>query len=159
MRFTPNNKMEKSVTCPACGSDQTSAQTKGFSAGKAVVGVVSVGSIGAVAGLHGSNRLVIHCLKCGHVWNPIEERANQNHKRAENDIQRFHGDKRAFYNAYESDDLETAARLLPEEMSYTMKHQGIHAVYKELKSNDKTMTLVYSAIVITVLLVVYWVFG
>lgn len=60
--------MEKvnGILCPKCKSDNIFADTKGFSLGKAIGGAVLTGGIGAVAGLHGSKNVVLHCVKCGY---------------------------------------------------------------------------------------------
>lgn len=63
--------MSDEIKCPKCGSTQITANKKGFGLGKAVVGTVLTGGLlGAGAGLLGSNKVVITCLKCGHQWKP-----------------------------------------------------------------------------------------
>ena len=61
------------VTCPKCGSDQISANKKGFSAGKAVVGGLLTGGIGLAAGAIGSGKIKITCLNCGNEFKPGEK--------------------------------------------------------------------------------------
>lgn len=61
------------VTCPKCGSDQITANKKGFSAGKAVVGGLLTGGIGLAAGAIGSGKIKITCLNCGHEFKPGEK--------------------------------------------------------------------------------------
>jgi hypothetical protein len=56
------------VRCPKCASDQVSGDTKGFGAGKAVVGAVATGGLGLLFGFAGSKRVVVNCLKCGNRW-------------------------------------------------------------------------------------------
>lgn len=58
------------VRCPKCYSDQLYIGQKGFSLGKAALGVVTIGAIGALAGLHGKNKIELNCLKCGNRWTP-----------------------------------------------------------------------------------------
>lgn len=58
------------IKCPKCGSTQVTANKKGFSAGKAIGGAVLTGGIGVLAGLHGSGKIKITCLKCGNVFKP-----------------------------------------------------------------------------------------
>jgi len=59
------------VRCPKCGSNQYSANKKGFNLGKAVVGELIAGPIGAViAGTKGSNEIIITCLSCGNQYSP-----------------------------------------------------------------------------------------
>lgn len=62
------------VVCPKCGSNQLSANKKGFSGQKAVAGVVLTGGIGLLAGTIGSNKIKITCLNCGNQFNPGEKR-------------------------------------------------------------------------------------
>jgi|JI6StandDraft_1071083.scaffolds.fasta_scaffold29272_3 hypothetical protein len=58
------------VLCPKCGSDQVTANKKGFSGKKAVVGAVLTGGVGLLAGTLGSNKVKITCLSCGHEFKP-----------------------------------------------------------------------------------------
>ena len=56
------------VTCPKCGSDQISANKKGFSGKKAVAGALVVGGIGLFAGTLGSKKILCTCLACGNTF-------------------------------------------------------------------------------------------
>jgi len=58
------------ILCPKCGSDQVTADKKGFSGKKAVAGAVLTGGIGILAGTLGSNKIKITCLSCGNVFKP-----------------------------------------------------------------------------------------
>jgi DNA-directed RNA polymerase subunit M/transcription elongation factor TFIIS len=58
------------VQCPRCGSQQIMGDTRGFSAGKAVVGGLLLGPLGLLGGLAGSKKVIVRCLKCGHQWSP-----------------------------------------------------------------------------------------
>lgn len=58
------------VLCPKCGSDQITANKKGFSGKKAVAGAVLTGGVGLLAGTIGSNKVKITCLSCGHEFKP-----------------------------------------------------------------------------------------
>lgn len=58
------------VLCPKCGSDQITANKKGFSGKKAVVGGLLTGGVGLLAGTIGSNKVKITCLACGHEFKP-----------------------------------------------------------------------------------------
>lgn len=53
--------------CPKCNSFQTTYNKQGFSAGKAIAGVLLAPG-GVLWGFHGKNKIVITCLKCGHQW-------------------------------------------------------------------------------------------
>ena len=56
------------IKCSNCGSTQIMGGKKGFSGGKALLGGVLLGGVGLLAGLHGSKKVVITCLNCGHKW-------------------------------------------------------------------------------------------
>lgn len=59
--------------CPKCNSTQLTANPRGFSAGKAVVGTALFGVIGLAAGAIGNNKIKITCLKCGHEF-PVNKK-------------------------------------------------------------------------------------
>jgi len=57
------------IVCPKCHSNQVSANQKGFSTGKAVLGNIAGGALlGAGMGMAGSNRIIVTCLKCGNQF-------------------------------------------------------------------------------------------
>ena len=56
---------ESYLCCPKCGSRDLHAEQKGFSGGKALVGAVTFGGLGLLAGTIGSKDVQITCLKCG----------------------------------------------------------------------------------------------
>jgi hypothetical protein len=58
------------ICCPKCGSNQLTANKKGFSGKKALVGDILVGPVGLLAGTIGSNKIKITCLACGNTFNP-----------------------------------------------------------------------------------------
>ena|ERR1700749_5045809 len=58
------------VLCPKCGSDQITANKKGFSGTKAIAGAALTGGIGLLAGTAGSNKIQITCLSCGKQFKP-----------------------------------------------------------------------------------------
>lgn len=62
---------EGPMMCPMCGSTELSSARKGFSGGKAVAGGLLLGPVGIVAGGLGSNKVKIHCLKCGYNAGPL----------------------------------------------------------------------------------------
>lgn len=64
--------MNNEIKCPKCGSTQLTANKKGFSGKKAVVGGLLTGGVGLLAGTIGSNKVKITCLACGNVFNPGE---------------------------------------------------------------------------------------
>jgi len=58
------------IRCPKCGSNQITANKKGFGGGKALAGVLLTGGIGLLGGTIGSNKIKITCLACGYSWKP-----------------------------------------------------------------------------------------
>lgn len=56
--------------CPRCHSTNLTANKKGFGFGKAVVGTILAGPLGAAAGGIGSGKVRLTCLKCGHQFKP-----------------------------------------------------------------------------------------
>lgn len=59
------------VGCPKCGSTQLTANKKGFSLGKALVGgLVLVPIAGVATGMIGKNKILITCLSCGKQFKP-----------------------------------------------------------------------------------------
>lgn len=63
---------EETIHCPKCGSAQLEMFQKGFSGGKALVGAVAVGSLGLLAGTHGSKDMYLGCKSCGNKFKPKE---------------------------------------------------------------------------------------
>ncbi len=59
--------------CPRCFSTSLSANKKGFSLGKALVGEALAGKWGLLAGSSNSNKVKVTCLKCGHEFWPGEK--------------------------------------------------------------------------------------
>ena len=56
------------VLCPKCSSSQVQALKRGFSGWKAVGGAVLAGPLGLLGGLHGSGKIKVACIACGHTW-------------------------------------------------------------------------------------------
>jgi tellurium resistance protein TerD len=56
------------VACPECGSPSVNIRSKGFSGGKAVAGLVLLGPVGLLGGLHGRKNIELLCATCGHKW-------------------------------------------------------------------------------------------
>jgi hypothetical protein len=63
------------IRCPKCDSNQLTANKKGFSGGKALVGGVLTGGVGLLAGTIGSKNIIITCLACGKQFKPGEGKA------------------------------------------------------------------------------------
>ena len=60
---------QNTLKCSNCGSTNISANKKGYSAGKAIAGLVLTGGVGLLGGFFGSGKVKITCLRCGHSWN------------------------------------------------------------------------------------------
>ena len=73
--------MNEELLCPKCGSNQLSANKKGFSGQKAVAGAILTGGIGVLAGTIGSNKIKITCLACGHSFKPGADLKNEQKKK------------------------------------------------------------------------------
>ena len=77
-------KQENGIRCPKCGSDQITANKKGFGVGKAIAGDVLLGPIGMFAGGVGSNKVLITCLSCGKQFKPGEDLKSELEKKEQN---------------------------------------------------------------------------
>ncbi len=69
------------MKCPKCMGSDVTAQKTGFGLGKAVAGAVATGGVGLLAGFIGSNKVKLHCLKCGHKWDPATQTKIDQRKR------------------------------------------------------------------------------
>jgi len=128
------------------------AQKHGFSGGKAVAGILLTGGIGVLAGLHGSSDIDVHCIACGHKWNParrvVEERQTVADKKANQERRWRHN----FYRAVEKGDYVRATRLLPR-----LNIEGeIDDVYAELKSQDRKRRIILTVQILLILLFSVW---
>jgi|SRR5690554_3628976 len=62
------------IKCPKCMSQNIHAGKKGFSTGKAIAGTIIANPVvGAIAGTHRSNKIVLTCLNCEHQFKPGEQ--------------------------------------------------------------------------------------
>lgn len=59
---------DKIARCPKCGSPSITVDRKRLSLGRAAVGGVLAGSIGAAVGAVTSKKNICICMKCGHKW-------------------------------------------------------------------------------------------
>ena len=79
----PENRtpaIDERLRCPWCNSPNLSANTKGFSVGKAFVGgclLWPIAIFGLLFGFLGSKRIKITCLSCGYKFNPGQGRNRQ----------------------------------------------------------------------------------
>ncbi len=56
------------VCCPKCWSTQFSSDRKGYGWVKGLTLGVATGGLGLLGGFHGSRKVLLTCLKCGHQW-------------------------------------------------------------------------------------------
>ena len=67
--YTMESVQDNNVArCPKCRSTSLTANKKGFSATKGVIGLAVSPLAGAVVGGAGRNKVIVTCLKCGHQW-------------------------------------------------------------------------------------------
>lgn len=64
---TKTSQDDSPIQCPKCGCTQLHTDKKGFSVLKAAGGMLLIPG-GIFWGLHGRNKIVITCLKCGNKW-------------------------------------------------------------------------------------------
>jgi len=77
-------KTTDELRCAKCDSAQLTSNKKGFSGAKALGGAVLTGGIGLLAGTHGSSKIKITCLACGHSFKPGHDKDSQEARIAEN---------------------------------------------------------------------------
>lgn len=71
MEERERRKNSNEVCCPKCGSTSITANKKGWSLRKGLVGAVLINPIGGAAtGMIGKNKIIITCLKCGYRFKP-----------------------------------------------------------------------------------------
>ena len=64
---------DDSIRCPRCGSSAVEWDKTKFGGGRAALGCLLVGPLGALLGLTGKKKVVFTCLKCGNTWKPGEQ--------------------------------------------------------------------------------------
>lgn len=114
--------MSQKICCPKCGSDQITAEKKGFSGKKAVAGAVLTGGIGLLAGTIGSNKIKIYCLACGHSWLPSD--LPQKHTLSDEELKA--AKSTAFSSLYRSAQYEKAKDV----------YRDIHGLSESADVND-----------------------
>jgi len=149
--------MSKKITCPKCGSDQITANKKGYSVGKAAAGVILTGGIGLIAGAHGSGKVKITCLSCGETWKPGQHQ-NQNHNIKRSPVQSNFPEWRInFMNVYESGDYAAAEEMYNKWYGSTTKIP-YHKRYEEFKRGDnENKKFLIWILVIIVIIVMIWI--
>ena len=146
--------MSEKITCPKCGSDQLTANKKGFSGKKAVAGAVLTGGIGLLAGTIGSNQVKITCLACGNSWLPKDLAEQKQKAETEKSINEHHRWKVKFYGKYESGDMAEAERHYRENKVLSTYTPDFHVGYKFLKKNDAQMVWIWVVVFVIILGVV-----
>ena len=100
------------VHCPKCNSTQISADKKGFSGKKALIGGLLTGGIGLLAGTIGSKDIIITCLNCGYKFMPgegkiestQEDNNEANHEETPSPVEEIKGDLSPTLQAENSSD-------------------------------------------------------
>lgn len=121
------------VKCPKCSSDQVAAQKKGFSGGKAIAGAIIAGPVGALAGTHGSGKIKVHCLECGHSWDPTKERERgiqEANQKAFQEINQWRG---SVIRYFDDGKIDEAEKTYLSRLSFTEKVPDINSAVKKLK--------------------------
>lgn len=76
------------IFCPKCLSTHIHSEQKGFSGGKALVGALTVGPLGLLAGTIGSKKVNMTCLKCGNRFK-AGEAFQSSHKEVQDIVGNF----------------------------------------------------------------------
>lgn len=140
------------MKCPKCGSNQITAQKKGYDVKKAAAGVVLVGGIGLVAGAIGSSDINITCLSCGNAWNPKklnEERQKIERVAAVIVVRDVSSWKKAWTSEYKKGNLELASEIFKQKRSFDVRTPDINAAYNiHLKNERETKRIAYTVILV-----------
>ena len=75
--------MSDAIKCPKCNSTNLHVGQQGFSTGKAVAGIITIGVLGALAGNIGRDKIKVTCLDCGKTFNPLEEKKKKEQRELE----------------------------------------------------------------------------
>lgn len=134
--------MEEKVKCPKCGSEQITALKKGFSGGKAAVGAVLTGGIGLLAGYHGSGKIEIACLVCGHKWDPKKSAKKADHEQQLKNFQAIKEWKVNFYETYEKKEFDKASEIYLSKRQFNRSAPDVHGAYLFEKKMDKYFNVV-----------------
>lgn len=152
--------MSNDVKCSKCGSDQLTANKKGFSTGKAVAGAVLTGGIGLAAGAIGSNKVIVTCLKCGHHWEPKELAKQQQTEAVRKEVAEFNDWQQQFYTAYGENDFEKASTIyLSRYKAYNTTITDVHAAYKRQRKNDRDKMIFFAVFLLILFGFIYLIFG
>lgn len=151
--------MSDKIACPKCGSDQITANKKGYSVGKAAAGVILTGGIGLIAGAHGSGKVKITCLACGETWKPgqhLNQKQNINRSPVQSNFPEW---KINFMNVYESGDYAAAEEMYNKwygsttNIPFTERYEQ----FKKGGNESKNFAIVAWIILIVVIVVAIWV--
>lgn len=84
----PNTTEQEYIFCPKCFSSQIHSEQTGFSGGKALIGAITVGPLGLLAGTIGSKKVNMTCLKCGNRFK-AGEALQSSHKEVNDIVENF----------------------------------------------------------------------
>lgn len=158
-------EQEEKLRCPKCDSDQLTANKRGYSAGKAVAGVVLSGGIGLLAGLHGKDKIVVYCMACGEDWKPSEyAKKKQKYNRSRKIHQQIEQHKlnnknsEKLINLYEAGLIEDATRFVEKNNLSKLSDENIDDTYNRIKErrqkqqNRKAATILVVAAIFLLLI-------
>jgi ribosomal protein S27E len=153
--------MSNEVKCPKCGSNQITAQKKGFSAGKAAAGAILTGGVGLLAGFHGSSDIDVSCLACGHHWNPKKLSEEVNREELSKKLSEYKAWRNTFYDAYHNEKYDEAAIVYESRFKFFPAIPDVHAAYKDLKKKDSqnqiAQVVIFSILAVVIFLLIKWV--
>lgn len=143
--------MPDQIKCPKCGSEQITANKKGYSVGKAAAGVILTGGIGLIAGAHGSGKIVITCLACGERWKPGQTKQVQRGPVVADS--KFPEWRSRFIETYESGDHKAAEEMYIRWYGSTTKIP-FHERYNQFTRGDKSNRIIIVITIVVALIVI-----
>lgn len=145
---------EEKIHCPKCNSTQLTANTKGYSGGKAVAGAVLTGGIGLLAGLHGKGKIIITCMSCGEKWKPGEHIEKKKTIQEHHEINNRGKYREEFMRLYLVDKVR-AEEFARNKNMLNIKIKNIHSLYQTCKE-ERIMN--YVLIVLFVAIIIFFIY-
>lgn len=128
------------IFCPKCFSTQIHSEQTGFSGGKALVGAITVGPLGLLAGTIGSKKVNMTCLKCTNRFKAGEALLSS-HKEVKDLVENFEnrliedGEKLALY--YLKNRLNWQDSQTKDFLSFYLKgHESFRLKYEKHKKTE-----------------------
>ena len=157
--------MSSELQCPRCGSNQITANKKGFSGRNAIAGAFLTGGIGLLAGTIGSNKVKITCLACGNIFNPGEGKIVSNSMNTNNSFETqflekpkylVNKEKVNFYRPIAPRNVKSVSEWWENEIKKEQnptKKKHIEEMYQRILKQKKELRLkrlLYSAIIVLI---------